>query len=56
MELGLVSAGSIYFIATVDEFVRFEPAPFENVESLVVAKEAVVCAEGLDGAEWVSLP
>jgi hypothetical protein len=44
----LVPAGSIYFTATVDEFFRFGPAPFENVESLLVAEEAVVCTKGFD--------
>ena len=56
MELWLVSAGSIYFTATVDELVRFEPAPFENMESLLVAEEAVVCTESFDCADGVSLP
>jgi hypothetical protein len=56
MEFGFVPACLIYFTATIDEFVRFEPAPFEDMESLLVAEEAVVGTKSLDSAKGASLP
>jgi hypothetical protein len=55
MEFGSVPACSIYFTATIDKFVRFEPAPFEDMESLLVAEEAVVDTKSFDSAKGVSL-
>lgn len=56
MELWFVFAGTIDFIMVVDEFVWVELVPFENMEALLVAEEAVVGAKCFDCAEWVALP
>jgi hypothetical protein len=56
MEFGFVHGCSIYFIATIHEFDRFAPAPFEDIESLLVAEEAVVGTKSFDSANGVSLP
>jgi hypothetical protein len=56
MEFGFVFACSVYFTATIDEFVKFEPAPFEDMEPLLVAEKAVVGTKSFDSAKGVSLP
>ena len=56
MELGLVPAGTIQFIATVDYEAWFGLHPFEYLNSFLVAKNAVVGPKSFDCAEWVALP
>ena len=56
MELGLVFAYTINLWASVDQLVRFGLEPFEEVESFLVAKDAMVCPKCFDSAKGISFP
>ena len=49
-------AHTINLWASVDQLVRFGFEPFEEVESLLVAKDAMICPKCFDCAKWIAFP
>ena len=49
-------AHTINLWASVDQLVRFGFEPFEEIETLLVAKDAMIRPEGFDCAKWVAFP
>ena len=56
MELGFMSTGCIHFGTGVDQEMGLGATPYEEVEPLLGAKQAVVGAKGFYRAERGALP